>query len=113
MPTRKLNCWEVIKCGRQPGGNRASDAGICPVSIHNEYDGVHGGDKAGRACWSVEGRRTNRDTRQSFSQTFSDCKTCAFFQQVKQEEESSLPLGFAATPAGIQIWLRNREKMKV
>ena len=28
----KLNCWEYKKCGRQPGGDRAKEMGICPVT---------------------------------------------------------------------------------
>jgi len=25
-----LNCWEFKKCGREPGGEKASELGICP-----------------------------------------------------------------------------------
>jgi len=31
----KLYCWEFIKCGREPGGHRAAELGICPVAITN------------------------------------------------------------------------------
>jgi len=29
----RKNCWEVLKCGREPGGYRVSEAGVCPTYI--------------------------------------------------------------------------------
>ncbi|MGE5174112.1 MAG: two-CW domain-containing protein, partial [Betaproteobacteria bacterium] len=26
----KLNCWEHKKCGRQPGGHKVAELGVCP-----------------------------------------------------------------------------------
>lgn len=32
------NCWEVMKCGRQQGGENVSKLGICIAVLPNEYD---------------------------------------------------------------------------
>jgi hypothetical protein len=29
---KKLNCWEVKKCGREPGGVKVKELGVCPAS---------------------------------------------------------------------------------
>ncbi|HUI44528.1 MAG TPA: hypothetical protein VL122_00885 [Nitrospirota bacterium] len=29
----KRYCWELIKCGREPGGHMAAERGICPAAI--------------------------------------------------------------------------------
>jgi len=26
-----MNCWEFMKCGREKGGAKATDLGICPA----------------------------------------------------------------------------------
>ena len=52
---RKLNCWEHKKCGRQPGGHKAQELGICPVTTYTDLHGAHGGANAGRACWAIAG----------------------------------------------------------
>ena len=51
----KQNCWEYKKCGRQPGGSKVAELGICPVAVENRTDAVNGGKNAGRACWAVTG----------------------------------------------------------
>jgi len=28
----KLNCWEFKKCGRQPGGPKVAELGVCPAT---------------------------------------------------------------------------------
>ena len=30
---KKLNCWEVQKCGREPGGHAVADQGPCPAAV--------------------------------------------------------------------------------
>ena len=39
----KLNCWEHKKCGRQPGGHRVQELGVCPAATNTELHGAHGG----------------------------------------------------------------------
>jgi len=37
---KKLNCWEFKKCGRQFGGEKVSDLGLCPVVIEIALEGL-------------------------------------------------------------------------
>jgi hypothetical protein len=46
----KLYCWEIIKCGREPGGHKAADLGICPVALTNP-DRESGVKAFGRECF--------------------------------------------------------------
>ncbi len=51
----KLNCWEFKKCGREPGGAKVEELGVCPAATDCRLDGVHGGHSSGRACWVIAG----------------------------------------------------------
>ena len=31
-----INCWEVKKCGREPGGAKVAELGVCPASTGNK-----------------------------------------------------------------------------
>jgi len=48
---RLLNCWEVKKCGREFGGIKSQELGVCPASIQSKVDGINHGKNGGRACW--------------------------------------------------------------
>jgi len=43
---KKLNCWEFKRCGRQFGGEKVADLGICPAVIEISLEGVHDGNLA-------------------------------------------------------------------
>lgn len=93
---KKLNCWEHMKCGRHPGGHSAADSGVCPVSIYDELNGVHGGKNAGRACWTIDNSLCPELMRETPPKKFSGCWKCDFYHSVKNEELSS-PHGFITT----------------
>jgi len=50
----KINCWEHKKCGRQRGGDRINELGMCP-SVENRVNGIHGGANGGRCCCAIAG----------------------------------------------------------
>ena len=52
---KRQNCWEYMKCGRQPGGDKVVDLGVCPAAEDNSYDGLNRGKNAGRFCWAGAG----------------------------------------------------------
>ncbi len=79
MSAVKLNCWEEKRCGREPGGARASELGPCPAATDTTCDGINGGRNAGRLCWAVAAA-VCPDSRQS------PCQSCSFFRRVKYEE---------------------------
>ena len=83
---KKLNCWELKRCGREPGGKNVSDMGVCPASTKELLEGVHGGTKAGRACWVVAGTMCEGQVQGTFAQKYEDCGKCEFYRMVREEE---------------------------
>lgn len=96
----RVNCWEYTNCGRQPGGPRAKELGICPVTTSQDLNGAHGGMNAGRACWVVAGSLCGGKVQGSYAQKLANCWRCDFMNGVKREEEKTQP-GFSQTRLGI------------
>lgn len=88
----KLNCWEFKKCGREMGGSKAAELGVCPSATCSELHGAHGGKRGGRACWVVAGTMCGGQVQGSFAQKFKNCAVCDFYQAVKAEEKTSFEL---------------------
>lgn len=86
----KLNCWEIKKCGREPGASNVEELGVCPVSVEQNLDGTHGGKNAGRACWVVTGSMCGGKIQGTFAEKYIDCIQCDFYMKVKSEEDSNL-----------------------
>lgn len=84
----KLNCWEVMKCGRGPGGGKVEELGIYPVALPNEYDDINKGYHGGRFCWVIAGTFCLSETKPDgiFAQKLDSCIECKFFKQVQEEE---------------------------
>ncbi len=88
--TSKINCWEFKECGREPGGLRAEELGICPVALDGAADGIHGGLNGGRACWVVQGSLCGNRIQGNFAQKLGACLVCPFYQLVEEEEHNFL-----------------------
>lgn len=82
----KANCWEHKKCGRQPGGPKASDLGVCPAANNSRANGIHGGKNGGRACWVIAGTLCGGQVQGSFASKLSNCLACDFYSAVQHEE---------------------------
>ena len=82
----KKNCWEYKKCGREAGGNKADELGVCESSTDTHYDGRYGGKNAGRKCWHVHGTLCGGNKQGSFYTKALNCLKCDFFLLVKEEE---------------------------
>jgi hypothetical protein len=82
----KKNCWEAKGCGREPGGARCEELGVCPAASEPSLDGVHGGTNAGRTCWAVAGTLCGGSIQGSFASKFGDCEKCEFYRSVRKEE---------------------------
>ncbi|OGW33851.1 MAG: hypothetical protein A2X58_07155 [Nitrospirae bacterium GWC2_56_14] len=104
----KLNCWEHKKCGRQPGGLKAQELGVCPVATYQPLDGAHDGRNAGRACWAIAGSLCGGTVQGTYAQKLHNCWRCDFMNSVKKEEDPS-PVGFSATLLGME---RTLEKLR-
>ncbi|MBF0553011.1 MAG: hypothetical protein HQK96_00470 [Nitrospirae bacterium] len=83
----KLNCWEFNKCGREPGGVKVDELGVCPVTIATSFDGLHSGTNAGRACWAVPFACGDADGKMSVASKIRKCTKCEFHHLVIKEEE--------------------------
>jgi len=82
----KTNCWEFFSCGREAGGPNEMECGVCPASIEQRLDGVHGGKNGGRACWAVDGTFCEDCNKVIFKKKFHNCRECDFYRSVAQDE---------------------------
>ena len=83
---KKKNCWEVKKCGREPGGKHVRSLGTCRAASDSRLDGIHGGKYAGRACWVIAGTLCGGAVQGSFAQKYATCEECEFYKSVRAEE---------------------------
>lgn len=97
----KKNCWEHKNCGRQPGGHKTHDLGVCPVTVNQDLHGAHGGTNGGRACWVIAGSLCGGKIQGTYAQKLTNCWRCEFMNQVKKEEDPT-EYGFSATRLGME-----------
>ncbi|MBI5789397.1 MAG: hypothetical protein HZA78_11135 [Candidatus Schekmanbacteria bacterium] len=74
------------KCGREPGGNKTDESGICPAATDSSSDGLNSGKNAGRLCWAVVGTLCNGEVQSDAARKMGTCVICDVFQKVKAEE---------------------------
>jgi hypothetical protein len=74
-----LNCWEFKKCGREPGGEKADELGVCPAAVDDKYEGFNRGEKCGRACWLVQGTLCEIKFKGKRHQKQFECYRPSFF----------------------------------
>jgi tRNA A-37 threonylcarbamoyl transferase component Bud32 len=89
MAQRRINCWEYKKCGREPGGEKAFQLGVCPAAMDQSFDGINQGDHAGRFCWAVAGTFCGEVAQGTFAEKRESCLGCDFFNKVRAEEGSA------------------------
>ena len=85
----KLNCWEIKKCGREPGGENSLERGICPATSSASSHGINNGKNGGRVCWAIAGTFCGNKVQGDFAQKSVSCMSCNVFRQVKAEEGSN------------------------
>jgi hypothetical protein len=83
---KKLNCWEHMKCGREPGGTQAKKLGVCQAASYRSINGVNGGINGGRLCWAIVGIYSFTDTKGLLFQNNYHCYDCDFHRRVLAEE---------------------------
>ncbi len=103
----KLNCWEFKKCGRQPGGSKAAELGVCPATTEHMLNGTHGGKNAGRACWVVAGSLCGGKIQGTYAKKLLNCWRCEFMNSVRLDEEPG-EIGFSHTRLGMERSLEKR-----
>jgi hypothetical protein len=82
----KLNCWDFKKCGRQPGGAKVAELGVCPTASMDALDGTNGGKNAGRSCWAVTGSFCGGTVQGTYAAKLQNCMKCDFYKLVHDEE---------------------------
>ncbi len=68
------------------GGQNAYELGVCPAATEIRLNGIHGGENAGRACWTIAGTMCEGAVHGSFAQKYHNCGSCEFYNLVKEEE---------------------------
>lgn len=82
----KQNCWEIKKCGREPGGANVALLGKCPASADTASHELNSGKNGGRICWAITGTMCGGKVQGSFAEKRLSCLSCEFFRQVRVEE---------------------------
>ncbi len=85
----KQNCWEFKKCGREQGGIKSAEFGVCPAALSTKVNNVHNGKNGGRCCWAVSGTLCGGSVQGTFAHKVGNCMSCDFYKIVINEERSS------------------------
>ena len=85
----KQNCWEFKKCGREQGGAKEAELGVCPAATDASSNALNGGKNGGRICWAVTGTFCGGQVQGTFAQKQLSCLVCDFFIKTKEEERLS------------------------
>ncbi|HUU44094.1 MAG TPA: hypothetical protein VM118_00035 [Acidobacteriota bacterium] len=82
----KANCWELTKCGRQPGGANVHELGVCPAALDEAYDGVNQGTNGGRICWAIAGTLCGGKVQGTFAEKRGTCMACDIYALIRGVE---------------------------
>jgi len=83
---QKINCWEFVGCGRELGGESASESRVCKASIDTSAEGFNNGKNGGRICWAISGTFCRDRIQGRFAKKLLSCRSCGFFCRVREEE---------------------------
>jgi CRP-like cAMP-binding protein len=89
MVAKKINCWEFMRCQREPGGAKETELGTCIAAIDSSYEGINTGKNAGRICWAVAGTCCEGQIQGTFAEKRDSCTECPFYRLVQEEEGTS------------------------
>ncbi|MBF0475198.1 MAG: hypothetical protein HQK59_05075 [Deltaproteobacteria bacterium] len=64
-----MNCWEFKKCGRQAGGDKVKEIGVCPA--YPDY---------GKCCARVAGTLCGGKVQGTFATEMTTCLDCDFYK---------------------------------
>jgi methyl-accepting chemotaxis protein len=77
-PAHALNCWEFKKCGREAGGARAEELGVCPAYPDHGHD-----------CASLAGTLCGGKVQGNLASKIGNCANCEFFRSPHYEKSAS------------------------
>ncbi len=64
-----MNCWEFKKCGREKGGAKAHELGVCPSYPQD-----------GNNCARVAGTLCGGKVQGTFATKLANCLQCDFYK---------------------------------
>lgn len=64
-----MNCWEYKKCGREAGGAREKEMGLCPAFPDH-----------GTQCARVSGTYCDGEVQGSFALKLANCMKCDYYK---------------------------------
>ncbi len=74
---RALPCWEHKRCGREKGGTKEAEMGICPAWPDHGF-----------SCASVTGTFCGGKVQESFAKKIASCAKCDFFKSPHYDRAS-------------------------
>lgn len=86
MTVQRRNCWDIMDCGREPGGRTVAALGVCPSTVEERCEGMNGGHNGGRICWAVAGTFCEGVVQGTFANKLATCMSCRFYLQVQAEQ---------------------------
>ncbi len=88
----RQNCWDFMKCGRQPGGPNTHTLGECIAATESRIDGINGGKNGGRACWALAGTLCGGRIQGTYATKLANCLSCQFYELVRNAEAGGFML---------------------
>ena len=64
-----MNCWEYKRCGREEGGSKSKESGICPA--YPDF---------GQQCARVAGTLCGGKVQGTFALKLGNCQNCGFYK---------------------------------
>jgi len=86
----KQNCWDFKKCGRQLGGEKTKELGVCPAAVETKLTSIHNGKNGGRVCWLLAGTLCGGKVQGTFASKLANCMQCDFYKLVMSEEAGNI-----------------------
>ncbi|MDP2927961.1 MAG: hypothetical protein Q8N80_04110 [Candidatus Omnitrophota bacterium] len=83
---KKLNCWEYKKCGRETGGVKVLELGVCPASTEEKANTLNCGKNGVRVCWYIAGTFCRGVIQGTYALKLNNCLECDFYKLVTKEE---------------------------
>ena len=82
MTSKGPNCWEFMQCGKEPGGEKVAEFGICRMTIDESLNGLNSGINGGRICWTIAGTVCLGKVQGTFAKELGSCVKCNFFKSI-------------------------------
>lgn len=88
----KKNCWEIKKCGREKGGAKTGEFGVCPAATRKSANGINGGKNGGRICWAIPHTYCEGQIQGEVEQKRVNCVGCEVYETIEREEGANFYL---------------------